>query len=206
LPPKLLLGTNNKGKLREYHALLECIPLELVSPADIGISAEVAETGKNFKENAGLKASVFMQKSGLITLADDSGLEVDALQGEPGVMSARYAGKNATDIERIRFLLSKIKDIPWEKRTAQFRAVIAIAVPGEEIRFAEGECLGYITFEPRGEKGFGYDPVFFVPELGKTMAELNPAIKNRISHRGKAALQAREILLQIQASGRLHNG
>ncbi|HXY74884.1 MAG TPA: XTP/dITP diphosphatase [Dehalococcoidales bacterium] len=197
MPPKLLLGTNNKGKLREYHALLEGVPFELVSPADIGFSADVAETGKTFKENAGLKASVFMQKSGLITLADDSGLEVDALQGEPGVMSARYAGENATDMERIRFLLSKIKDIPWEKRTAQFRAVIAIAVPGEEIRFAEGECLGYITFEPRGEKGFGYDPVFFVPELGKTMAELNPAIKNRISHRGKAALQAREILLQI---------
>jgi XTP/dITP diphosphohydrolase len=201
LTPKLLLGTNNKGKLREYHSLLEGVPFELVSPADIGISADVAETGKSFSENASLKASFFMQESGLVTLADDSGLEVDALNGEPGVMSARYAGEHATDIERIRFLLSRIEDIPWEKRTARFRAVIAIAVPGKEIYFAEGECPGYITFEPRGEKGFGYDPVFFVPELGKTMSELNPEVKNGISHRGKAALKAREILMQIYASG-----
>ena len=199
MSPRLLLGTNNQGKLREYRTLLADIPFELVSPAEIKISGDVPETGKTFEENARLKALAFMQRSGLLTLADDSGLEVDALHGEPGVMSARYAGEHADDTERIRYFLKKLKDVPREQRTARFRAVIAIASPDGIIRTVEGQCEGYITLEPRGEKGFGYDPVFFVPEMGKTMAELPAAIKNRISHRGRAALKAREILLKMAA-------
>jgi len=204
LPPKLLLGTNNQGKLREYRSLLEGIPFELVSPGDLGISCYVPETGKTFQENACQKATIFMRRSGMLTLADDSGLEVDALQGEPGVMSARYAGESASDIDRVKFLLDKIREVPWEKRTAHFRAVIAIAATDGQVYTVEGDCSGYITYEPRGEKGFGYDPVFIIPELGKTMSELIPSIKNCVSHRGKAAMKAREILLKIAAGEPSH--
>ncbi|MDP2919674.1 MAG: XTP/dITP diphosphatase [Dehalococcoidia bacterium] len=195
--PKLLIATNNAGKLREYRSLLEGMPFDLVSPADAGIKADVAETGKTFEENARLKALAFASLSKLLTLADDSGLEVDALASEPGVRSARYAGENATDADRISYLLVKLKNVPREKRSARFRCVIAIAKPDGWITTCEGECAGYITLEPRGTCGFGYDPVFYFPELGKTMAELVPEVKNRVSHRARAAAKAREILLKI---------
>ena len=125
--PKLLLATNNAGKVKEFRSLLQGIPFELVTPKDMGIDTEVEENGTTYEENARLKACALAKESGLLTLADDSGLEVDALNGEPGVMSARYAGKNASDAERVKYLLSKIKDVPKEKRTARFRCVIAIA-------------------------------------------------------------------------------
>ncbi|MDP2916880.1 MAG: XTP/dITP diphosphatase [Dehalococcoidia bacterium] len=198
--PKLLVATNNKGKLNEYRSLLEGIPFELVSPAEERICLEVKESGKTFEANATLKAKAFATVSGLLTLADDSGLEVDALGGEPGVMSARYAGEGASDEQRINYLLSKLKDVPREKRTARFRCVIAIAAPDGKVRLCSGECRGVIAFEPRGEHGFGYDPVFYFPELGKTMAELPMDIKNRVSHRGKAALEARKILLEMAST------
>jgi len=194
LYPKLLLATNNTGKVKEFRSLLQGIPFELVTPQDMGIKTEVAETGTTYEENARLKACALAKESGLLTLADDSGLEVDALSGEPGVMSARYAGKNASDADRVKYLLSKIKDVLKEKRTARFRCVIAIAKPDGPVEFCEGECQGLIAFEPCGKNGFGYDPIFCFPKYGKTMAELPIDIKNRISHRGRAAQKARLIL------------
>ena len=195
---KLLIATNNPGKIREYQELLADLSLELTSPAQEGLDIEVAETGESFAENARLKAIAYAKASGLLTLADDSGLEVDALGGEPGIRSARYAGEGASDEERYQLLLEKLKDVPWEERTARFRCVIAVATPGREVYTAEGSCEGIIAFEPEGEHGFGYDPVFYLPEYGKTMAELPPRVKNKISHRARAVQKTREFLAQIR--------
>lgn len=191
---KLLLATNNQGKIREYRELLADIPFDLILPSAAGIDIIVDETGDTFEDNARLKATALAVKGNMPAIADDSGLEVDALGGEPGVRSARYAGENASDTRRIEFLLAKLKGVPWEKRTARFRCVIAIAGPGGNVEICSGDCAGFITFEPFGEHGFGYDPVFYLPEFGKTMAELSPAEKNRVSHRGQAARKAAEIL------------
>ena len=191
---KLLIATHNPGKVREYEELLAGLPLELTYPAQEGLDIEVAETGESFAENARLKAAAYARASGLLTLADDSGLEVDALGGEPGIRSARYAGKGASDEDRYRLLLEKLREVPWEERTARFRCVIAVATPEDQIRTAEGTCEGIIAFAPKGEHGFGYDPVFYFQEYGMTMAELPPETKNRISHRARAAQWAREIL------------
>jgi XTP/dITP diphosphohydrolase len=193
---KLLLATNNRGKAREYKSLLRGIPYEIVTPADIGISIEVNETGASFEENARLKAAALAEASGRLTLADDSGLEVDALGGEPGPRSHRYAGEGASDADRINYLLAKLRGVPEGKRTARFRCVIALATPDGRVEFFTGECRGAIATAPRGSGGFGYDPVFYVPELGKTFAELKPEEKNRISHRARAAVKAREALLK----------
>jgi len=146
---------------------------------------DVDETGATYRENARLKACALATQSGLLTLADDSGIEIDALNGAPGVMSARYAGENASDAERVNFLLSKLKDVPQEKRTARFYCVIAIAHPDGKVEYCDGECKGTIAFEPSGASGFGYDPVFYLPEFGKAMAELTAEIKNQISHRAE---------------------
>jgi XTP/dITP diphosphohydrolase len=194
--PMLLLATTNQGKQREYRSLLQGIPFEIVTPADAGIDAEVAEIGKTFEENATLKATTLAAISGLLSLADDSGLEVDALGGEPGALSHRYAGDNATDTDRVDFLLAKLKDVPEMQRTAQFRCVIAIAEPHGRVELCSGICRGVITAVPRGNQGFGYDPIFFVPELGKTIAEMTLEEKNLISHRARAAEQARQKLLE----------
>jgi XTP/dITP diphosphohydrolase len=139
---------------------------------------------------------VFAGQSQLLTLADDSGLEVDALGGEPGRLSARYAGEGASDRDRVDYLLSRLKGVPWPERTACFRCVIAVATPGGSVEICLGECRGFITLEPRGERGFGYDPIFYLPELDRTMAELPLEIKNRVSHRGQAARKARLILVR----------
>lgn len=191
---KLLLATNNQGKVREYKSLLEGIPFKLVTMAEQGIATVVDEVGESMEENAGLKAKTLAAESRLLSLADDSGLEVDALDGEPGRLSARYAGENASDEDRIKYLLSRLKDIPGEKRTARFRCVIALAEPEGAVEYCHGECQGIIALEPKGEQGFGYDPVFYLPEFGKTMAELPPETKNRISHRAKAAAKAMDLL------------
>jgi XTP/dITP diphosphohydrolase len=191
---KLLIATYNPGKVKEYEELLAGLPLELTYPAQEGLDIEVAETGESFAENARLKAIAYARASGLLTLADDSGLEVDALGGEPGIRSARYAGKGASDEERYQLLLEKLQGVPREERTARFRCIIAVATPEGQIHTAEGTCEGIIAFEPKGEHGFGYDPVFYLPKYGKTMAELPPATKNQISHRAGAAQRAREIL------------
>ncbi len=180
--------------MREYRQLLAGLPFTITSLAEQRIEATVPEVGRTFAENAALKAQAYAALSGLLTMADDSGLEVAALGGEPGVQSARYAGEGASDEERIALLLSRLKDVPWEERRARFRCVIAIAEPQGNVRLAEGEVGGFITYEPRGGGGFGYDPVFYVPELGRSMAELAPEEKNRISHRARAASAARRLL------------
>jgi XTP/dITP diphosphohydrolase len=200
LQDKLLLGTNNQAKVREYKSLLIDPAYKLVTLAEQGITVVVDETGKSLEENARLKATVLAAESQLITLADDSGLEVDALGGEPGRLSARYAGENASDRDRINYLLTRLKDVPREKRTACFECVIAIAVPDGNVEFCSGECSGLITFTPRGEYGFGYDPIFYLPELAKTMAELPLELKNRVSHRGKAARQAHQVLERLKSN------
>lgn len=192
---KLLLATFNDGKLRELRGILSGIPYELVSLAELGITSEVEETGSTFAENAALKAREYARLSGLLTLADDSGLEVDALGRAPGVKSARYAGPGASDEDRYALLLRNLQGVPEEKRTARFRCVVAIATPEGEVRLAEGTVEGMIAEQPRGSHGFGYDPVFYIPELGVTMAELPPEKKNDISHRARAVRAARAILL-----------
>jgi XTP/dITP diphosphohydrolase len=192
--PKLLLATNNKGKVREYRQLFRGLPFELVSPAELGIKNEVDEVGESLEANARLKAATLARESQLLTLADDSGLEVDALGGEPGPLSARYAGEKASDKDRINYLLARLKGVPVEKRTARFRCVIAIATPDGGVEPCTGECRGFITLEPRGREGFGYDPVFYLPELDKTMAELGLEEKNKLSHRGRAAREAIQLL------------
>ena len=196
---KLFLATNNQAKVREYRSLLQNLPYELVTPAEEGVISIVSEVGESLEENARLKATAGAVKSQLLALADDSGLEVDALGGEPGWLAARYAGEGASDKDRVNYLLSRLKGVPWEKRSACFRCVIAIATPeGEKIEFCSGECRGVITFEPRGEQGFGYDPIFYLPELGKTMAELPLATKNQISHRGQAARKVYQVLERLR--------
>ncbi len=187
---KVLLATNNKGKARELSSLIGGEAWEFTTPAREGINLEVEETGNTFEQNAILKATAFAHASNLIALADDSGLEVDALDGAPGVFSARYAGPQASDKERNDYLISRLDGVPWEKRQARFRCVIAIVSNDDEPVLCNGECTGIIAFEPQGDNGFGYDPIFWLPEFGKTMAELPLEKKNEISHRGKAARQA----------------
>ncbi len=191
---KLLLATNNQAKVGEYRSLLQYLPLQLVTLAERNITTKVDEVGESLEENASLKASTLASESRLLSLADDSGLEVDALNGEPGWLSARYAGEGASDTERVNYLLKQLKGVPEKKRTARFRCIIAVATPDGKVEICSGECHGLITFEPKGGYGFGYDPIFFLPKLGKTMAELPLAIKNQISHRGQAASKVYQLL------------
>jgi XTP/dITP diphosphohydrolase len=195
---QLLIATNNQGKVREYQELLEGIPFKLVTPVQLGLRLDVEENGTTFAENARIKAVTFSQASGLLTLADDSGLEVDALHGEPGIRSSRYAGPGATDTDRVNFLLARLKNVPAPQRGAHFRCVIAIAWPDGRVEFCSGQCEGTITLAPEGNGGFGYDPVFYFPELKKTMADLPMEIKNRISHRARAAQEARRLLEKLE--------
>ncbi len=196
---RLLIATHNRGKLREYRQLLADLPVEVADLDQIGIIEEVPETGSTFTENAVQKALAYARLSGLWTWADDSGLEVDALGGEPGVHSARFAGPNAADEDRYRLLLQRMAHVPPGRRTARFRCVIAIATPEGRVEVAEGHCEGEIALAPRGEHGFGYDPVFYLPDRQLTMAELPPEEKNRISHRARAARAARWILERMLA-------
>ncbi len=197
---KLLIASNNPGKVREYEELLaaEALPLELTFPAQEGLDLDVVESGATLEENAILKAQAYASASGLPTLADDSGLEVDALGGAPGVRSARYAGPGTGDADRYRKLLAAMEGVPPQGRAARFRCVVAVALPGGSLETAEGRCEGHIGYEPRGEHGFGYDPVFVVDGAGgKSMAELQPEVKNRISHRARAFKAAVPILKRL---------
>ncbi|HEX6481129.1 MAG TPA: XTP/dITP diphosphatase [Ktedonobacteraceae bacterium] len=190
----LLVATTNLHKLEEYRAIFADLPYRLLSLRDIRLDMDVEETGNTFAENAELKARSYAQASGLLTLADDSGLEIDALGGAPGVFSARFAGKDTSYEERFRLILERLKGLPTEQRSARFRCVIAIAEPSGSTRLVEGVIEGEIADAPRGERGFGYDPIFLVPEIGMTTAELTAEDKNRISHRGRAAQLARILL------------
>jgi len=194
---KLLLASNNQGKLIEMRSLLADTSFQLLLLQDVGVQLKVEESGSTYAENAALKARAGALASGLITLADDSGLEVAALGGKPGLYSARYAQKpGASDADRRAFLLQELAQQarPWP---ARFRCTVAIATPAGEIYFTEGECSGEIIPEERGTNGFGYDPIFFIPCLGKTMAELSTEEKNHISHRAMAMQNARPILTEL---------
>ncbi|MGB2989408.1 MAG: RdgB/HAM1 family non-canonical purine NTP pyrophosphatase [Candidatus Zixiibacteriota bacterium] len=196
--PKLLLATSNPGKIREYRLLLDGLGYLITTPPEEGIAEVIAESGSTYEQNARLKAVVYARSSRLTTLADDSGLEVDALNGEPGIQSARFAGEAATDTEKVCLLLAKLQGVPWERRTACFKCVIAIVGPRGRADICRGECHGMIAFEPKGTNGFGYDPIFVLPETGKTMAELPAEIKNQISHRARASQKARQVLQQLR--------
>lgn len=198
--PFLLVATTNLGKVGEIQALLGDSGWELVLPVDIGLILDVVEDGRTYAENAALKARAYAQAGGLVALGDDSGLEVDALDGAPGLHSARYAPfPGARDAERRVLLLRNLqpKPRPW---LARFRCAVAVATPQGDLRLAEGVCEGEIIPHERGSNGFGYDPIFLLPELGRTMAELRMEEKNRLSHRARAILAARPILDEF-----LHN-
>ena len=194
---KLLIATNNNGKVIELQDLLKDTGIQLLTPVDINLSLDVAEDGSTYAENSSKKALAFAQASGLISLADDSGLEVDALNGAPGLYSARYSPKpNAKDADRRALLLQNLRDKPrpWK---AHFHATIAIAKPTGEVVLAEGNCFGEIIPTERGSGGFGYDPIFFIPELNKTMAELDMVEKNHVSHRALAVMKAMPVLKKM---------
>lgn len=195
---KLLVATHNRGKVREYRELLADLPLDLTYLDAEGITFEVEETGGTLEENAVLKARAYAAATGMLTWADDSGLEVDALSGEPGVRSARYGAPEVTGDEgRYRLLLSRLEGVPEAERTARFRCVVALAWPDGRTLTAEGACEGRIALAPRGQHGFGYDPIFLVADFDyqRTMAELEPAVKNTVSHRSRAARAARSRLV-----------
>ena len=196
---QLLIATNNPGKVEELQDLLKDANIALVTPAQIGLDLDVIEDGQSYAENATKKAVAFAQASNLISLADDSGLEVEALDGAPGLYSARYGsreGSKLSNADRRKYLLSQLQDKPrpWK---ARFHATIAIATPDNQIHLTDGFCEGEIIPEERGAGGFGYDPIFLLPELGKTMAELSLDEKNRLSHRARAVMKAKGFLAQL---------
>lgn len=180
---KIIAATKNKNKLREFGEILK--GFEIISQEDAGVDIDVEETGTTFEENSMLKAKAIYEATGIAAIADDSGLCVDALSGEPGIYSARYGGEGLDDAGRVQLLLKKMKDVPENERSARF--VCAITLVGKDgIVTSRGECEGKIAYEPKGENGFGYDPVFYMEEYGKTTAQMSPDEKNAVSHRGKA--------------------
>jgi XTP/dITP diphosphohydrolase len=196
----ILLATNNVGKIKEFKALLAGLDLILKTPADLGFFLDVTEDGQTYAENAARKAVAFAKTSGMLALGDDSGLEVDALGGQPGLHSHRFCPiPNATDADRRNYLLERLsaQPSPW---TARFRATVAIARPSGKVRSVTGQCEGIIIPEERGSNGFGYDPIFFIPHLGRTMAELEMNEKNHLSHRARAVQKAILILKEILIS------
>lgn len=194
---KLVIATGNKGKLVEFEKLLAAMDIEILSLADFPQIGDIAETGTTFAENALIKAREVTKKTGLVALADDSGLEVDFLNGQPGVNSARFAGEHKSDADNNNKLLQLLSGVPDEKRTARFKCVIAIVKPEGEEFTVEGSCEGIILHKAQGEGGFGYDPLFYLPDLDRTFAELSTDLKNEISHRGKALEKAINILREI---------
>jgi XTP/dITP diphosphohydrolase len=196
---QVVVATTNPHKIQEFRAIFTGLPLELVNPAELGVVVELEETGTTFAENAVLKALAHAEATGLLALADDSGLEIDALGGEPGVYSARWAGVETPYPERFRILEQRLAGVPEEERTARYRCAIAIAEPAPRGLYdvVEGTLEGRIAHEPRGSGGFGYDPIFLVPELGRTVGELAPEEKHQISHRARAAALARVALMRL---------
>lgn len=196
--PRLLLATNNPGKATEFRGLLEGCGWEVVTPREIGVDVDIEETGETYEENARAKALAGTNASGLVTLADDSGIEIEAMGGEPGVRSARFLGADATYLQRFAEIQRRLIGLPRDQRGARFVCVIAIADPTTgSVRTAMGEVWGLIADEPRGQRGFGYDPIFWVPQHSATVAELPPHQKGIISHRARAAAPARQILKEL---------
>jgi len=193
---KIVLATRNPHKIREITAIFGDLKVEWVPYSALPDAPALREEGSSLRENAAAKAATGAASSGLVALAEDSALEVDALGGAPGLHSSRFLGEGATEADRIQEILRQLRTYPWHGRTARFRCVVAVARPGGGTEFAEGICDGYIAWEPRGTAGFGYDPIFYVPEYGKTFGEIDPALKNRISHRAKALAACRAILMR----------
>ena len=192
---QLLVATHNQGKVREFSEILADMAIEFLSLDDVGVTMDVEETGTTFRENAILKATAYAQETGLLTLADDSGLQVDALVGAPGVYTARYGGAGLTHEERYLYLLENLTAVSPPDRTARFRCVIVLVAPdGTLLGEAEGVCEGMIAQAPVGEGGFGYDPVFYLPDRQQTMAQVGSNIKHQISHRGRAIQQIEPLL------------
>ena len=193
---KIVAATSNKNKIIEIKDKFSLFSeLEIIPLSEYSNIPEIIEDGDTFVENAIKKAKIIRDFTGEITVADDSGLAVDFLNGEPGVYSARYGGENLTDIDRYNLILEKMRDVESDKRTARFMCVIAIAFPDGRIITAQGACEGMITYKPSGTNGFGYDPIFYLPELKSTMAEISLSEKNKISHRGKALEAAYKLFL-----------
>jgi XTP/dITP diphosphohydrolase len=181
---KIVLATRNPHKVHEITAILCDLGVEWIPYSTLRDAPPLREEGSSLRENAAAK------------------VEVDALGGAPGLHTSRFLGEGATDHDRIQEILRQLRTYPWHGRTARFRCVVALAQPGEETAFAEGICEGYVAWEPKGTAGFGYDPIFFVPEYRKTLAEIGPSVKNQISHRANALQECREILVRIRSEGR----
>jgi len=197
---EVVIATRNAGKLREIKEILAPLNLKILSLKDFSGISEITEDGSSFAQNAAKKAREVARQTGRLAIADDSGLAVDALRGRPGIFSSRYAGEKSTDEEKYQKLLEEMRGIPEQKRHAAFICAIAIATPQGRVELLEGKCGGQIALAPRGEHGFGYDPVFFLPELGKTMAELDPEVKNRVSHRARALEKLKAVLPPLLSS------
>jgi len=190
----MILASGNSHKIAEFRALFAGNDIDVLAPAELGLALDVAETGSSYYENALLKARAYSNAAGMLALADDSGIEVDALGGAPGVFSARFGGDLLTDEGRVSLLLERLAQVPRPQRSARYRCLLVAAAPDGETWFAEGVCEGFIAAAPRGSNGFGYDPVFLVEGREQTMAELTAAEKNLISHRARAAASMREAL------------
>jgi len=202
----LLLASQNPGKLAEMRQLVKGLPFHVVGPRDLGIMEAPEETGKTFHENAVLKARYYAGRSGLLTVADDSGLCVDALDGGPGLYSSRFGGEGATDEDRNRLLLEKLRGLPREKRGAHFTSAVAV-VRGSDVLFDAQETVdGFIAEETRGPNGFGYDPLFFYPPFGRTFGESRPEDKARVSHRGKSFARLKRFLESLTAETGISRG
>ncbi len=191
---QIVLATRNNHKTKEIGALFKDTGIKFLCLNDFPNIPDILEDADTFEGNAFKKARTVAGWTKEVSLADDSGLQVDALNGKPGVYSSRYAGEGASDEENCIKLLNEMKDIPFEKRNAKYKCVIAVVFPSGEEKMTEGECNGFIAFEPKGNNGFGYDPIFYLPEYKKTMAELSPEEKNKISHRAKAIKKVRKYL------------
>jgi XTP/dITP diphosphohydrolase len=195
--PRLVIATNNPGKVSEFRDLLEGCGWEIVAPSDVGVAIDVEENGATYAANARIKAEAFARAAGLAAVADDSGLEVDALGGDPGPLHHLHGWDGRNNAERIQILLDAMQDLPPDQRGGRFRSVIVVVLPDGRAIEEEGVCEGIVATAPSGDNGWGYDPVFFLPERGVTMAQLSEAEKNRVSHRGIAAAKIRERLKQM---------
>ena len=197
----LLIATNNAHKVVEFRRLLGGTGFALVTPAETSLDLDVEENGSTFEENARLKARAFCAASGLPSLADDSGIEVAALNGRPGVRSARYGGDELDDDGRVQLLLSELANVPQGLRSCRYRVTLVLARPDGSEELAEGTCAGSVAFEPVGSNGFGYDPVVYIPRFGRTVAQLSAAEKDAISHRGQAARRMAELMREAARAG-----
>lgn len=200
---RLVIATTNPHKVEEFRELLADVPFTLLSLSDLGVMQDVAETGETFEDNAIIKARAYAEETGLLTLADDSGLEIDALDGGPGVYSARWAGDDVTYDVRNRMLVERLAGLPDAQRGARYRCAIAIALPPPRglVGVVDGVFEGRIATEPAGHGGFGYDPIFYVPEQERTVGQMTAEEKHRISHRARAARAAKPLLALLASEG-----